>query len=473
MKKSLWLALLGLALLALALPAVALAQPSNDNFANATVITTLPFSDTLDNTGATTEPGEPQPCNYSPQTVWYSFTPAANGVVRADMDTSSFFDRQLNLYLQLGSGFGGLSFIGCQVGGGSITFNVQAGTTYYLQASSIYSGGGSLHVNMQAVPPPPNDDFANAKTITALPYSDTEDTTAATLEPGEPTPSCGFGSPSGSVWYAFTPTTNETVSASDNGFVAAYTGTSLGSLTSLGCRAFGGMLTFHAEAGTTYYFQAGGLFGGSGSLTFNLIVTPPPVANFYFSPSDPSVFDTIQFYDNSYDPGQVGIQSQAWKFGDGTTATGCCPSHQYAKDGDYTVQLNVTTPDGRTGSTSQVVHVKTHDVAITKFSVPQSASAGQTRTITVGINSKRYPETVQVQLWKSAPGGFQQVGTLTQFVPLRPANRTTDFSFSYTFTSDDASVGKVTFEAIATIVNARDALPSDNQVIALPTKVTK
>ena len=65
-------------------------SPPNDNFANATVITSLPFSDSVDNTGATTEPDEPQYCAYSPQTVWYKFTPTANAVVRADMAGSSF-----------------------------------------------------------------------------------------------------------------------------------------------------------------------------------------------------------------------------------------------------------------------------------------------------------------------------------------------------------------------------------------------
>jgi len=117
------------------------------------------------------------------------------------------------------------------------------------------------------------------------------------------------------------------------------------------------------------------------------------------------------------------------------------------------------------------VQVRTHDVALTKFSVPVSASAGQTRQITVGVSSKRSQETVQVQLSKSTPSGFQPVGVLTQTVPVDPANRTTPFSFSYTFTSDDATVGKVTFQASATIIGARDALPGDNQAIASPTTV--
>lgn len=91
----------------------------------------------------------------------------------------------------------------------------------------------------------------------------------------------------------------------------------------------------------------------------------------------------------------------------------------------------------------------------------------------VGLNSKRYPEAVQVQLFTSVPGGYQLVGSLTQSVPVCAANRTTDFSFSYTFTSADAQIGKVTFRALALVVGLRDALPADNEAIADPTKVNR
>src|SRR5256886_16245472 len=132
-----------------------------------------------------------------------------------------------------------------------------------------------------------------------------------------------------------------------------------------------------------------------------------------------SVFDVIQFFDQSFDPGGVGFAPQVWNFGDGTTGTGFNATHRYAADGDYTVQLAVTTLDGRTAVVSQTVHVRTHDVAVTKFATPNAASSGQTRRIVVGINSKRYAETVEVQLFRSVPGGFQQFGSLTQFVPMR------------------------------------------------------
>lgn len=52
-------------------------------------------------------------------------------------------------------------------------------------------------------------------------------------------------------------------------------------------------------------------------------------------------------------------------------------------------------------------------------------------------------------------------------------SQTTDFKFSYTFTSNDAAFGKFSFQAVATIVGARDALPADNTATALPTKVGK
>jgi PKD repeat protein len=364
----------------------------------------------------------------------------------------------------------------CASFGGSVTFSAQAGTTYFVQAGSVFTGGGSLHLNLQAVPPPPNDDFASATLITGLPFDDTVDATAATVEPGEPHDSACIGPPSATAWYAITPSASGSLTASSPGFtsLAVYTGSSLSGLASVGCLNSGQLLTFQVDTGVTYHLQLLPLDPlGNGALSFHVAVTPPPVANFGFQPSDPSIFDTVQFFDFSFDPGGVGFQSQAWDFGDGATGTGCCPTHRYAADGDYPVQLTVTTFDGRTASASQVVHVKTHDVAITKFLAPQAASAGQTRQITVGLNSRRYPETVQVQLFKSVPNGLQLVGTLTQSVPVRSSNRTTDFAFSYTFTSDDASVGKVTFRAVATILGARDALPADNEAIASPTKVSR
>jgi PKD repeat protein len=197
-----------------------------------------------------------------------------------------------------------------------------------------------------------------------------------------------------------------------------------------------------------------------------------PVADFYFYPYDPSTFDQVQFENWSYDPSCWGCElSASWDFGDGTASIEWSPSHQYAADGDYTVSLTVTAVDGRTGTTTRDLQVRTHDVAITKFTVPQAAKAGQTRSITVEINNTQNPEEVLVELYKSTASGWQWVGSLQQSVPVRPANRTTGFAFSYTFTAADAQLGRINFRAVASIVNGRDALPTNNEAISLPTKV--
>src|SRR5262245_55563428 len=255
-------------------------------------------------------------------------------------------------------------------------------------------GSGTYQLTIQEILPPSNDAFLNATSIATLPFSDPVDLSVATTQAGEPTPSCGipFGGVSSTVWYTFTPAeTRSTFASNVAGFatvIAVYTGSTLATLTEVTCRS--GSVAFTAEAGTTYHFLVGGLFDQGGPLEFRLGETPAPVASFGFNPFDPSAFDVVQFFDASFDSAGLGFQSNEWQFGDGATATGCCPTHQYAADRDYSVHLTVTTVDGRTASTSQPVNVRTHDVAITKLTAPTSASAGQARAVVVGIKNKRY-----------------------------------------------------------------------------------
>jgi PKD domain len=461
-------------------PTAGAAPPANDAFANATAISSLPLNDSLTIDNATMEPGEPLgPCTFgstTAQTVWYAITPASNGRLRVS-DSASFYYQFVAAYREDGVGFGGLTNLACAswyYGSSQASFDVEAGKTYYIQAGSNFTSSGTIGVNVELVLAPANDNFANATVVTSVPYSTSVDTTAASVETGEPTPTCGFGGSAATAWYAFTPTVSGSYSSSTSaGFgtqTAVYTGSGLGSLTQVRCQGYG-LLTFHADAGTTYYLQVGGIFTSRGRINLTLDVAPSPNAAFYSYPSDPSRYDTVQFGDQSYDPGQVGVTAWTWSFGDGTTSAVSSPTHRYGADGDFTVRLTVTTGDGRTAATSRVVQVRTHDVAITKLNVPSAARVGQTRTISVGLADGNYPETVQVQLLISSPSGWTVVGTSTQSVPVRGGGRTIEFTFNYTFTANDGTLGKVSFRAVATIVGARDALPGDNDVTALPTVV--
>jgi PKD repeat protein len=458
--------------------------PPNDNIANATFASPLPFADSIDLTHASVEAGEPaSSCRDSSlgpasRSVWYSHVSHQSGTVHL---TAQTFGGQSVLTVYFDSTGLGLLEVGCNVSENVVGFNADSGLTYYFQVSDYFDSNQTVFFLQQdsGPPPPPpppppsgNDNFADAELAPGIPFTATAVFDSATREPSEPA-FCFFQART--VWYRFTPTETQAVTASVQASfsfdgLTVYQGTSLNNLSFVRCTSsFGGTASFTAVAGQTYYFQVGS--DQPGTATFSLQQPPPPQAGFFTQPFDPSSFDLVQFYDQSYDPGGIGIQSWQWDFGDGATATDPFPTHRYAADGDYLVRLTVTTFDGRTGSTSRTLQVRTHDVAITRFATPASGQTGKTTKISVDIRSNRLPETVQVQFYKSVPGGFQLVAVSEQTLPTR--NRVTSVGFSYTFTADDAIIGKVTFRAVALLVNARDALPADNEAIGSPTKVTR
>jgi len=471
-----------MAVIALAFPTARPVQaqpPANDNFADAMVVTSLPFyTGQVEISSATTEIGEPMPaCAYYPgRTFWLAYTPAVTEYVTAYSTSSETF---WVMYTG-GPTFDSLTQLNCQSYGGRADFQLQAGTTYFFQVGSIWGNSNWADFALDYIPPPANDNFADAMLVTTLPFDQYEDLTGATTEPGEPMSSCAFANSGWTGWFAFTPSVSGSYTFSGSSgtynmwpFMALWTGPSLTDLSEVACASYGGSITKNLEQGMTYYIQLGSMYDGGGAIYFNVHETPLPSPSFYYSPWDPSVYDTVTFMNQSYDPAGIGISMCAFNFGDGTTAESCYPTHRYAKDGDYTVTLQVQTVDGRSATIMQTVPVRTHDVGIIRFTVPKSASAGQTRPITVSIKNTRYSETVMVDLFKSTPGGYMFLGTLTMAVPVRAGNRSTDFQFSYTFTKDDASIGKVTFRAIATLQGARDALPADNEMISLAVKVSK
>src|SRR5690349_11692141 len=68
---------------------IAHTQPANDEIANATAITTLDFTDTLDTSLAL--PDGPGGCYGVPNNVWYTFTLSEDTGVRLTTDGSDYF----------------------------------------------------------------------------------------------------------------------------------------------------------------------------------------------------------------------------------------------------------------------------------------------------------------------------------------------------------------------------------------------
>jgi len=157
-RRSLLGSLVVLALLAFAVFIPSFAQaavPANDEIGAATAIGSLPFTDTLDTTEATTAADDPQ-CAGNGQTVWYTFTPSAD--IRLDANTfGSSYDTTISVYT--GSP-GALTQIACNDDSAGfqsqVNFDATGGQTYYIMAGSYFSAsGGNLTLTLRQAPPPP------------------------------------------------------------------------------------------------------------------------------------------------------------------------------------------------------------------------------------------------------------------------------------------------------------------------------
>ncbi len=430
------------------LPALA-AAPANDNFVYVTQIDSLPFSDGIDTSEATPSGDDPHPsCNYYSTyeaTVWYQFT-ATDSKLMTTNTAGSNYTTNVGIYT---GGLGSFEEIACVMYNDPVSFWAEAGVTYSIMIAAVSGPGGPypppggyggwLEFSMDVAPPPVayfNYYSAPWYGLRAFQFFNQSYDPAC--------PGCGM-----STYWDFGDGTTSTDWYPSHQYQTD--GSYWVSLT---------VTTFDGREAT--YEQ-------------ELVVsTPPPVANFDPNPYNPSIFDTVYFSNWSNDPACYWCgMSAAWDFGDGTTSSEWSPSHQYSADGDYTVNLTVTTTDGRTASTSRPLQVRTIDVAVYGFTVPQSARVGQTRSVNVDVSNTRYPVTVEVQLYKSTVGGWQWFGSLQQYVPVRSSNRTTRFEFSYTFTKENAQLGKINFKAVAVVVNGRDAIPTNNEAISLPTKVAR
>lgn len=94
-----------------------------------------------------------------------------------------------------------------------------------------------------------------------------------------------------------------------------------------------------------------------GSSTWALVDAPaPPVASFSFTPSSPTVSQTMTLDASMSSDPDGTIASYAWEFGDGSTASGAIVQHAYTNEGMYSVTLTVTDNEGlRDSATEQVV----------------------------------------------------------------------------------------------------------------------
>jgi hypothetical protein len=262
--------------------------PANDNLAQATPIAAFPFSTSVTNHNATTQAHEQNTCGTVAATRWYSVTASRNTTLRADTFGSDF-DTAIAVYT--GSSINNLVLRACDdatdhngkgVDLSSLTWPVRHGVQYFIQVGGYQNQTGDLHLHVQRVGRPANDDFANATQIGSLPASLQAGNRNATHQQGEPRSACAdlLGLDQ-SRWYAYTATSSASLKVEvirgDPGmlpYVAVYTGNSLGTLTEVGCAGAETELDLSPTNGTTYFFQVAGFADISGPMTFNLDFGP-------------------------------------------------------------------------------------------------------------------------------------------------------------------------------------------------------
>jgi len=116
------------------------------------------------------------------------------------------------------------------------------------------------------------------------------------------------------------------------------------------------------------------------------IINRAPVASFIIFPQQPTTDDSVIFNaTDSYDPDGT-IVNYTWDFGDGniTTTNFNVITHTYHEYGIFNVTLTVVDNHNYNDSTSQIIKVHVHDVAILNVTVSQTeVHVGQVVNITV------------------------------------------------------------------------------------------
>jgi hypothetical protein len=107
--------------------------PPNDDLANAKAIPSLPFLKTGNVSGATLELNEPQPCTPIDRSIWYTFESSEPMVLMIEALNSS---TNLGIYFSYHTNptVSNLESIYCVNSGNPITFAIEPGITFYIQA---------------------------------------------------------------------------------------------------------------------------------------------------------------------------------------------------------------------------------------------------------------------------------------------------------------------------------------------------
>ena len=204
-----------------------------------------------DSTTAQGEPGEPDVFP-SDASLWYSWTAPESGTLRLTTVGRSAVDPTLAVFT--GDAVSTLTPLGANDNYNSVDslldVPVQAGQTYRVQLDGAGVNTRGVLGMQFAVNPPANDLFAAAQPIRGRSGVVTGTGDRALPEPGDPT--------GGSVWYTYTAPRNGLVAIQAvNGYLTAYQGDSLATLTPVGT-GDAQRVNINTTAGAVYRLRVSG-----------------------------------------------------------------------------------------------------------------------------------------------------------------------------------------------------------------------
>ncbi len=237
--------------------------PTNDTCSTATVVSAVPFSDTVDTSTASNDVDVA--CNATDATetrygVWYSFTPDHNGLY-------AFGETSTNdVVLALFSGpCDSPSEVTCSNAETMPPQNLSAGVTVYILVgmwSNITVPTTPITFTVSEVFAPTNDGCADARVITTTPYLESVDPSTATSDYDVSCNDANAVETSYGVWYTYTTGVdggtfrlNET--GPNNVVMGVFTGADCNNLSEVFCTDAEGNVAFSANPSTQYWILVG------------------------------------------------------------------------------------------------------------------------------------------------------------------------------------------------------------------------
>ena len=237
---------------------------------------------------------------------------------------------------------------------------MQEYSTPHVGSVTNYSGRWAVWWANVAVTAPPNDNFSTATAISGSSGTTNGTNIRATKESGEPNHAGNVGG--ASIWYGWTAPANgsviiDTIGSTFDTVLAVYTGSSVGSLTTIASDDDSGgndasRVVFTASSNTTYRIAVDGFDGDTGNSVLNWFQPTTPV--FLSQPQSQAVYEG---HNVTFSATAIGSPNPAYQWRFNNTNIGAATNSAYtitavqANDaGNYTVVAGNTS-----GSVTSVV----------------------------------------------------------------------------------------------------------------------